>query len=337
MKTFSKVLLLLFAGFLAGLTAQGVLSGLSPSGLSQYTTSSTKSKAEQSKEDSRKIYPCVIAEYPNGWGNVFLAFLFSVLKNARYNTNIKISPKINEPPVFPCVRGYGEVFGKLFRNVRQCPLDDPIHDCYIPGSVGPGGWGRIREFVWGELPKFPSLMELNATFVEEVFASVGAPFTLNELRNSSCAVHVRFGDAYFRPESTWNNRRDDKKPDRRSCKDNTTASSCFAEVADRVRGKCPDPLVPIYLATDVPQFTQYFCSAERATNNRRFLSSCEKTKNKHINDVKLVDRNTLKVNDDAMPALFSMLSEWLALAFAKEMSRLTSSTFSETAAFKFSV
>jgi hypothetical protein len=36
-----------------------------------------------------------------------------------------------------------------------------------------------------------------------------------------------------------------------------------------------------------------------------------------------------------MSTLFSMLSEWLALAFAKDMSRLSSSTFSETAVFKF--
>jgi hypothetical protein len=292
--------------------------------------------SSESKEGIRKFYPCVIVRYPSGWGNSVLIFLFSVLKNARYDAgDLQNTPKIHKSPVFPCVRGYGEVYGKLFRNVHQCPLDDPIDDCYNQLTHFPiksGQWDLIRKFVWEELPKFPSLLQLNATFAEEVFASVGAPFTLNELRNSSCAVHVRFGDAYFRDEAEW---KDKPKPDRRVCKDNTTASSCFAEVADRVRGKCPDPLVPIYLATDLQQFTQYFCSEERATNNRRFLSSCEEKNSTHINDVQLVDKKNLKVNDNAMSALFSMLSEWLALAFAKETSQLAGSTFSSTAQFEY--
>jgi hypothetical protein len=218
--TRSPKVLIFFFGFLAGLTTQGVLFP----GLSQCITFSTKSKEDSKKgsttnssskeEDSRKkIYSCVNLTYPAGWGNTFLVFLLSVLKNARYYTGEDMRPKhlpstifeIHKPPVFPCVRGYGEVFGKLFRNVPQCPLlleDHPIidNDCYDQATHFPipsGQWSIVRDFIWEELPKFQSLLQLNVTFVEEVFASVGAPFTLNELRNSSCAVHVQFGDAYF--------------------------------------------------------------------------------------------------------------------------------------------
>jgi hypothetical protein len=301
-------------------------------------------------------FPCVIVPYPSGWGNAFLIFLLSVLKNARYDTgnvNDKDStPRMHEPPVFPCVRGYGEVFGKLFLNVHSCPLDDDDDDdnpidtdhCYTQAKHFPivaGQWYRIKEFVWEELPKFPSLLQLNVTFVEEVFASSASLFTLNELRNSSCAVHVRFGDAYFRDKAIWKGR---IRPDSRVkafCNDdgNTTTvpSSCFAEAAKKVREKCPDPRVPIYLATDLPQFNQYFCSEENnRTNNRRFLSSCEEKNMTHIIDAHLTNKNNFTVNDGAMVALYSMLSEWLALAFAKELSGLTRSTFSQTAAFEYS-
>lgn len=124
---------------------------------------------------------------------------------------------------------------------------------------------------------------------------------------------------------------------------------CFDHLTHQVRGLCPDPNIPTYIA-DVPAFVQYFCEQERPNaTGRRFLSSCttfddtqQRKKNtsqvNHINDVgvKLINAaDGYSINPEGLPTLVALLSDWLALALAKNLSRVGHSTFSETAAFPF--
>lgn len=279
------------------------------------------------------IASCVFVKWPGGWGNTLLLVLHNVLRNTVVQTN--------GAPVFPCIRGYGEVFSKIFYNLNQCPLEDPVVQCYgtskNPKKHPP--WPEIRAFIKQGRDTVPSLMQsllqLNATYVDEVFAFAGASFTLEDLKRSSCAVHVRFGDFYFRESPTEAGKKKLKKQ-RRACKNSKNVSACFDQVVGMVREKCPDPDVPIYVATDLSNFTRYFCAKEQ---NRTILSSCNEesitSRATHSNDIQLIDKVTYAMNDDALSSFMGLLSDWLALALAQTLGQVAHSTFSETALLEF--
>jgi hypothetical protein len=90
------------------------------------------------------------------------------------------------------------------------------------------------------------------------------------------------------------------------------------------------------LATDFSNFTRYFCSNEQ---HRRILSPCDEeaiaARASHSNDIRLIDQGNYYMNEDAMPSFFALLSDWLALALAQNVSRMAHSTFSETAQVEF--
>jgi hypothetical protein len=270
---------------------------------------------------------CVFVNWPAGWGNTLLSFLNNAIKTSRYN---------GTEAVFPCVRGYGELFGKLFQNLKQCPLEYPVDVCTgHPSRKGKAkiDWKQIKRVVKGN--SFPTLLQLNATFVDEVFVAAGASFTLEDLKRSSCAVHVRFGDFYFRDSDTEAGKAKLEK-EQRACKDPKNVSACFERLIEMVRDKCPDPDVPIYVATDFSNFTRYFCSNEE---KRTILSSCKEEsiviRATHSNDIELINRNTTAMNGDALSAFMGLLSDWLALALAQKLSQVSHSTFSDTALLNF--
>jgi hypothetical protein len=220
-------------------------------------------------------------------------------------------------------------------------LEDPVVQCYgtskNPKKHPP--WPEIRAFIKQGRDTVPSLMQsllqLNATYVDEVFAFAGASFTLEDLKRSSCAVHVRFGDFYFRESPTEAGKKKLKKQ-RRACKNSKNVSACFDQVVGMVREKCPDPDVPIYVATDLSNFTRYFCAKEQ---NRTILSSCNEesitSRATHSNDIQLIDKVTYAMNDDALSSFMGLLSDWLALALAQNLGQVAHSTFSETALLEF--
>jgi hypothetical protein len=111
---------------------------------------------------------------------------------------------------------------------------------------------------------------------------------------------------------------------------------------------CPSPNVPMYLATDLPEFVRYFCSVDQQ-HNRSFLSSCAAQEDttshgKHIRDV-AINRFGKTMSAEGLQVLHGLLMDWLALTFAKEKVqrkpfrhvRKYGSTFVETADLGFYV
>jgi hypothetical protein len=295
---------------------------------------------------SGHTHECVLTKNSGGWGNNMMLFLYSelresaLLRESRHNNNETAS---TSKSIFPCVCGtFGVVLGKLFRNVEQCPpgTECTPKRCYRP-QLGKENitLNQVRGFNLQELPKFPSLLELNATFVDQIFASAGVSFTLKDLRTSSCAVQIRFGDSFTRDPSVV------KKKEGRACKDlDKNGSSCFDKIAEQVRELCPDPRVPIYLATDFPKFTRYFCSKEQAINSKvPFLSSCHEKdlepEGKHINDITLpFEAYSLdELDEDVRSLVVTLVSDWLALALAQDVHGLGTSTFRESGSYEYYV
>jgi hypothetical protein len=286
-------------------------------------------------------YECVLSKNSGGWGNNLLTFLYSEYRESRHNNS---DTSFTSKPMFPCVCGsFGVVLGKLFRNVEQCPpgTECTSKRCYRTHLKKENKTlDEIRAFNLQELPKFPSLLELNATFADQIFVLAGVSFTLKDLRTSSCAVQVRFGDAFIRDPTDSRH-----SSQARACKDHDrNGASCFATIAKEVRKLCPNPRVPIYLATDFPEFTRYFCSREQATNsNVAFLSSCHEkdlvSEGKHINDVALpFEAYSLdELEEDVRSVVVALVSDWLALALAQEVYGIGGSTFRESASYEYVV
>jgi hypothetical protein len=135
------------------------------------------------------------------------------------------------------MRGYGEIFAKLFTNLNQCPLEDPVDQCHGFPKDGyiKASWEEVRRTIKEDPSKFLSLLQLNATFVDEVFAFAGASFTLEDLKQSSCAAHVRFGDFFIRDSTNYTEQAKAKlEGQRRACKDPKNVSACFERVAEMI-------------------------------------------------------------------------------------------------------
>jgi hypothetical protein len=295
---------------------------------------------------SGPAHKCVLTKNSCGWGNNILIFLYSELREiqfreSRHNNN---DTAFTSKPTFPCVCGsFGVVLGKMFRNVEQCPpgTECTPERCYRTDFKNESKiFTDVRAFNLQELPKSPRLLELNATFVDQIFASAGVSFTLKDLRTSSCAVQVRFGDAYIRDPNISRH-----SSQARACKDpDRNGASCFDKIADQVRKLCPNSSVPIYLATDFPEFTRYFCSKEQATNsNVSFLSSCHEkdfvSEGKHINDIALpFEAYSLdELEEDVRSLVVTLVSDWLALALAQHVYGIGGSTFRESASYEYFV
>jgi hypothetical protein len=295
---------------------------------------------------------CVYAKWPSGWGNVLYSLFYGVIQIADNTTYGHLYGQ-----KYACIQGYGGMVAGLFSNLQQCPRNLHHSKCYDQSgavastsysqsghtaSSGKVSFSDIRVFLKARRDQYPDLFQINATFADEIFEQAGASFRSKDLLENSCAVHLRFGDKYSRKEEQMSekNRRITAQSSGRACRAESR-EVCFAQLTEQVRTSCPDPTVPTYIAADVPQFVQYFCEQEiiNATG-RPFLSSCQPNIDQisHINDVgvPLIDsKNGYAINPQGLPTFVTLLSDWLALVLAQNMTRLGHSTFSETAAFPF--
>ena len=242
---------------------------------------------------------------------------------------------------YACVVGYGGIVADLFQNLKQCPGHIRQSDCYSDLQVIKGAsWRDVHLDLKARTQYHPDLFKLNETFVNHIFEETGSLFRAQDLQESFCAVHVRFGDRFSRKEEEMDERARNKtaKSKGRACRaDRTNVFACFASLAKEVRRVCPDPSVPTYLAADVPKFVEYFCEEEVAAG-RIFLSSCTPNLNEtnHINDVAvpLINKTAgYSINPQGLPTLLATLRDWLALALAQNMTCLGGSSFSESAAY----
>lgn len=279
-------------------------------------------------------YLCVYIHWPAGWGNAMLRLLYRMLVNARYDNDKGV--------IFPCVRGYGGIFSQLFANLEACPMEDPVEPCHgYPRDDGwtKAPWTTVRSTIFDDkhYQQFlPSLLQLNETFVQEVFQFTNNPLNLKDWKqqSSSCAVHVRFGDFYIRDGTNYTAEAQKKlETQRRACKDPTDVTACFEQVLHTITNDhCPNPNVPLYIATDFANFTRYLCSHVR---DRTLMSPCDEdsinARAHHSNDVPLLDAEGI-LNPNVLPSFYALLSDWLALALAQNTSRIAHSTFSETPA-----
>jgi hypothetical protein len=284
---------------------------------------SAKFNSRVSNYEERGDLQCVLAPYPAGWGNAVHLILYGILKN---------TPEDNSRP-FPCVQGYGEVFGQLFQNVAPClPDEHPIETCQqLDANVHPP-WKQIFKRVkttWNKQLHTSNLLELNSTFVKEILAQ--SDLTLTDVQ-SSCAVHARFGDYFFREltekwDSFYRGFYKGEFPRNLCKKSYMDESKCFREVADLIRRKCPDPKVPVYLATDLPKFFSYFVSQE-PTRTVLLANEANATSTMtHIDDIK-----ELSI---AAKEMHTILRDWIVLAIAKQSRYVSRSTFSSSARLGF--
>jgi len=259
----------------------------------------------------RRHRPCIVAPYPTGWGNAVFLVLYSLL--IHHQTSIGGSS-------LPCVRGYGEVFGQLFANIEPCPAEYDVGDvnCTHLGAHPP--WREIIDRVQRDISDVtPSLMLLNGTFVRELLALTS--LTAEELQ-SSCAVHVRFGDAYIRNGTN--------AYDRRLCRRLAgSESKCFKQVARQVQQKCPNQATPLYIASDNLGFVHYFSTVE--PNRTLFSGKVDGTNSSivHINDLSSVNLTSRSVQ--------MILRDWFALVLSDTSSAISRSSFSQSASLGFSL
>ena len=125
----------------------------------------------------------------------------------------------------------------------------------------------------GAVLVFENMFELNSTFIKYIMERAGTSMTLEQLvsfasstlstssshlspTDGICAVQIRFGDYWTR----------NTEKDQRLCPslDRTVDGHrwmCFEEQVDELLNRaCPDPSVPIYVATDWNEFTNYLCT-----------------------------------------------------------------------------
>jgi hypothetical protein len=122
----------------------------------------------------------------------------------------------------------------------------------------------------------PNMFELNATFIQNVLKEAGVPLTLHDLRKKDiCATQFRFGDYWFRKIDVSNTVRTNQTlRDKRRCKtfdkENDDYERCFESQATiLLEEACPDPSVPVFLATDWDEFAIYMCKNHRLDGNEK--------------------------------------------------------------------
>lgn len=302
-----------------------------------------------------KAYPivlyqarCVYTRWPAGWGNEMMRTLHALISTAVS----KGSTSMGHHRQFACIQGYGGLIADMYSNIERCPPSLYHDNCYRGGTAGVGnntitlGMADMRGFLATHLHKYPELLQLNATFADEIFQITGASYRVQDLQRSACGVHIRFGDIFSRKDEQMKekDRKKTAKARGRACRSSDkNITECFEELVHVIRQKCPDPSIPTYIASDVPRFVPYFCEREEHDGTgRAFLSSCSPNLDvvNHINDVgvRLVNETDgYSINPKGLPTVMSILSDWLTLILLKKLTRIGQSTFSESASLGFSV
>ncbi|KAG7356103.1 hypothetical protein IV203_000789 [Nitzschia inconspicua] len=247
----------------------------------------------------------------------------------------------------------GSVYVNLFIHMHACPNDPSIYNM----KTCPRRTGQkkdvheltiARDAIKANQHDFPELFHLNATHIKYILQESGSLVTMEDLiKNDICAMQFRFGDYWFRDndsDRTWK--------DKRLCKDfdkkGNETYQCFEQQVDILMMEaCPDPSVPVYLATDWEYFAHYVCdhyqkqsggsnvTADVASSmvvdeskKRIFVSRCPSNSDTFTSDVSLpISNNTIPDNmhihdvdltsDSGKRILNCMLADWLVLALCK--------------------
>lgn len=278
--------------------------------------------------------PCFYAKWPAGWGNVVFDLLHSLIafsRDERYHDTT------------PCILGYGGLIGGALYHYQPCP-SHYVHDkCWYQTGPFKSTMRAMRDYTNEHIVDYPNILRLNATFVDHIFARTNRTYRSRDLERSSCAVHLRLGDQHSRRYDlmTERDRKVTAQTKGRACRERSTAD-CFSSLMERVRQACPNPHIPTYVASDVPEFLPYFCEQERLHNTgRSILSSCDpptKDQINHINDVTtpLINQsNGYSFNPEPMKIFLKLYSDWLTLALSNNVTAIGHSTFSQTANFPY--
>ena len=354
---------------------------------SQATTKINSINLEQRIGNNTSLHrPCIFVRQKNGWGNTMLFTLHNVLQRTTLTTKQRTTAEATqqqhwwrsttqEVPIFPCVRvrGYGEIISQLFVALPQCPVDlDPDKDQHCLDTRQ----NPLKRPPWHEMKKtiqhyrrrhnhvYTQLLQLNASFVHEIWNHAPGgktvlsspswfrlPFAHNNNNNNNneyCAVHVRFGDSYYRNMTKLNAPVDQRD----TCRNPANLMGCMQEVLDTIlTTSCPDSNSPLYVATDLADFTKFLCSSQQQQQlpRTRLLSPCDNAaihaRSRHSVDQQLLLKPSPKgggskqerFNPEALPVFYALLMDWLALALAPRSHAIVPSTFSYTAHLEYSI
>lgn len=279
--------------------------------------------------------PCVnvpTRKNGGGFGNVFFKIMYGVYANLKQSTDGQGKPQFN----VPCLNGphheWAGVFGRLFLNLQECPDKFDEQFCASNnfdagflesfGNDASAQWLHIQKYVAQRSLDVPDVLKFNTTFVEEI---INAALLQKGDLETSCAIHIRFGDRYFRqPDLTRN-----ETLEQRLCQWGDASAftaeeeqRCFEEVADLCRGICADPSLPIYVATDHAKFITYF---EQVEKQSRKVFTGDSGVRAHI------EEGSSKLGLIMDPSFHILLQDWFAFALSKHSGALQFSTFSVSA------
>jgi hypothetical protein len=255
---------------------------------------------------------------------------------------------VEDPSVDPSnISTLGSVYTNLFTNMHACPNDPLIYNAKTcprrtRQKKGVHELTIARDAIRKNRPVLPEMFELNATYIRYILKESGSLVSLENLMDEDlCAMQFRFGDYWFRENGSERALRDKRLCKEYDKKSNETVK-CFEQQAEiLLREACPDPVVPVYLATDWEEFAHYICkhyqrnTVSNDENNsisktgkaqkRHFKSRCPSLvqsvvavsegsdtipDNKHIHDVDLASESGKQI-------LHHMLADWLVLALCK--------------------
>jgi hypothetical protein len=241
-----------------------------------------------------------------GWGNRVYQILYAVLTH-------------NPDVPAPCFGGdLGHIFASLVENLELCPDDTEEYVSMRGLNSHNHTWHKVGLIVSSENAAMRQYQVLNRSLVEEILG-----VELMQELPRTCAVHVRFGDHYFRTNhGLSDNRIKECRGANKTVEGNK--EECFAHVSGWVQDKCRN-YSTIYLATDRTEFTGYL--TEQLSQKIVLFASEPNDAVKHLNDMDSFSLDNVRSR--------AMLQDWLVLSLAKETHAIKSSTFSKTAMLGF--
>jgi hypothetical protein len=258
---------------------------------------------------------CLNFETVEGWGNSIFLLFYSLLTHESQDFSR------------PCIeRGArGDIFTSIFQNIPTCDPDwhQTMHCTPIEPDVPRGSWGN-------EI--YPSLKDRSAAPFLQRYLALNRSYVVNKLFQGSseqmdlirrsCAVQVRFGDTYFRPPEALAKK---TYADMRIKCDVRNMDSCYKRVARWVDKVCPHKEDPIFVSSDLLNFTQFLIDSRPnryiwKTNHSQLESSRTSV---HTGDL----------TDNQFPT--ALLQDWISFGLANQSYARSRSTFADTATLGF--
>ena len=254
----------------------------------------------------------------SGWGNLIYVLLYTHAVNEQKSTLCLYPGPI------------GKLVARLFWNINLCEsVKNRTDDCVRNGPIPPKKWPRIIKTVHQRYDpaanntELRNYLVLNRTFMSgEVHGS--SPDILNKLAQT-CAIHVRFGDGYFRASGSSDNRNRGCQTSRDARGNFALNHRCFDTIAKEAHGKCSySPY--LFVASDLLKFREYL--VQRNTEDSRYR------------EVWYTDFSELVHNGDDPYDTFgeqwlNMLRDWTSLLLANTTHILKRSTFAKMHGLKF--